>query len=210
MRPSHPHDDRLLEHYAALRTGGPLDLPTAEHVATCSECGARYAALVELLGTIPAESAAEADEVFTIDRLRRQQHQILRRLEHLGHPGRVLSFPDRIGETIGRRSLRVAPRWLAAAAAAGLFVGVAVGGAFFQDGLRRTAMLKRSSSAQTVSSLIYAGSEPTSVPTTSRDVLDDDAFLSDLELALERSSPGELVPLDALTPHLRGLSTLLR
>ena len=210
MRPSHPHGDRLLEHYAALRTGGPLDLPTAEHVATCGECSGRYAAIVEMLGTILAESAAEADEVFTVDRLRRQQHQILRHLEHLGHPARVLSFPGRIGETIGSRSLRVAPRWLAAAAAAGLFVGVAVGGAFVPGGLRRTAMPKRSSSTPAASSLSYAGSGPTSAPTTSRDVLDDDAFLSDLELALERSSPGELVPLDALTPHLRGISTLLR
>lgn len=210
MRPVHLHDDRLLEHYAAVHTGGPLDRPTAEHLTACGECGARYAALVELLGAIPTDAAAEADEVFTSDRLRRQQQQVLRRLEHMGHPARVLSFPGRIGKTIGGRSLTVAPRWLAAAAAAGLFVGVAVGGAFFEGGLRNRTMLKRSSGAQAPSLMSHSGAGPTTAPPANRDGLDDDAFLSDLELALEWSSPGELLPFDALTPHLLGVRTVLR
>lgn len=211
MRPLHLHDDRLLDYYAAKRTGGPVDPTAAEHLTACAECGGRYTALVQLLDRIPTEAAAEADEVFTRDRLARQQELILRRIEHMAHPARVLSFPGRLSKTIGGGSLRVAPRWLAAAAAAGLFVGVAVGGAVFEGGLRPRGTSRRSSSGQALSSPVpLSGSGTASVSATIREAPDDDAFLSDLELALERSSAGELVPLDALTPHLRGISIVLR
>src|SRR5262249_56146383 len=130
------------------------------------------------------------------DRLKRQQHQILRRIEHLGHPARVLSFPGRLGQSIRRGSARVAPRWLAAAVAAGLFVTGAVGGAVFEAGLRRPGVNTRRS--------VQIASPSVVVPGVADD--DADAFLSDLELALERPGAGELAPLDALTPYVRGVS----
>jgi hypothetical protein len=210
MRTRHLHDDRLLECYAAERTGEPFDPPTAEHLAACDECGGRYTTLTQLLDTIRTDAEAEADELFTIDRLRQQQHQILHRIEHMGRQARVISFPGRIGRTIGGGSLRVAPRWLAAAAAVGLFVGVAVGG-MFSDGSGRRRLSMTSANPQLGSphpSLAAAGRA--GVPAAIREVPDDDAFLSDLELALERPSTGELVPFDALTPHTRGISNQLR
>ena len=42
------------------------------------------------------EGEAEADAVFTPERLRQQQQQIARRLEHVGRAARVISFPGRI------------------------------------------------------------------------------------------------------------------
>ena len=209
MRSHHLHDDRLLDHYAAERTGGPLDPPTAAHLTSCIECLTRYEELRNMLLSVPLEAAAEADEVFTADRLKRQQQQILRRIEHLGHPARVISFP-RLGRSIGGGTLRVAPRWLAAAAAAGLFVGVAVGGAFFDGGFKRVARSSRSTVGQAKAThLPPSGTGLAGIQPVVREA-DDDAFLSDLELALESPRSGELVPLDALTPHLRGISNQLR
>ena len=199
MHSPHLHDDRLLEHYATERTGEPGISAVASHLAVCVDCSGRYTALKEWLDGARSEAIAEADEIFTADRLKRQQHQILRRIEHLGQPARVLSFPGRLGQTFRRGSARVAPRWLAAAAAAGLFVGVAVGGAFFEVGLRHGGLTaRRSVQTKTPPNVIVPGAS------------DEDAFLSDLELALERRGAGELEPLDELTPHLRGVSAQLR
>ena len=39
------------------------------------------------------EAHAEADEIFTRDRLATQQTQIFRRLESLEHPARIIAFP---------------------------------------------------------------------------------------------------------------------
>src|SRR5262245_31562667 len=141
MRSHHLHDDRLLEHYTAERTGTPVDPPTAAHLTSCVVCLTRYEALQDILRSVSTEAAAQADEIFTADRLKRQQQHILRRIEHLGHPARVISFP-RLGRSIAGGT-RVAPRWLAAAAAAGLFVGVAVGGAFFDGSFRRISRPSR-------------------------------------------------------------------
>ena len=51
------------------------------------------------------------------------------RLEQVGRSARVISFPGAQRRAAQRRRPRrgIAPRWMAAAAAAGLFVGVAVG-----------------------------------------------------------------------------------
>ena len=38
----------------------------------------------------------------------------------------------------------------------------------------------------------------------------DDAFLSDLDVALERPRTRELLPFDALTPHVREVSGIIR
>ena len=46
------------------------------------------------------------------------------RIEHVGRPARVISFPGQPASHVARRAAATPPRWLAAAAAAGLFVGV--------------------------------------------------------------------------------------
>lgn len=200
MHSPHLHDDRLLEQYTMERTGEPRVAAITDHLAVCRECAGRYTALKAWLDSTRDDAIAEADEIFTADRLKRQQHQILRRIEHLGHPARVLSFPGRLGQSIRRGSARVAPRWLAAAVAAGLFVTGAVGGAVFEAGLRRPGVNTRRS--------VQIASPSVVVPGVADD--DADAFLSDLELALERPGAGELAPLDALTPYVRGVSAQLR
>ena len=193
-RAHHLHDVRLFDCYLTERGGEVLDPPAAEHLADCGECTARYAELTQFMETLRRDGEAEADAIFTPDRLRAQQYAIARRVEHLGRPARVISFPGRIVQrTIGASQSRTPPRWVAAAAAAGLFVGVALG-ASYEWNMRQvlTAPFSgRDVNARTTPAAVRVGTT------------DDAAFLSDLELALERPHTRELQAFDALTPHVR-------
>jgi hypothetical protein len=200
-RAHHLPEERLFDSYLAERGGAPLDPPVAEHLADCAACGTRYAELSSFMDTLRRDGDAEADAIFTPEHLRLQQEQISRRIALVGRPARVLSFPGRIvRRTIDASTSRTAPRWVAAAAAAGLFVGVAVGASFQWrsqlDG--RRSFLSDASRARTqhLTPIATRGTAPADVAT-------DDAFLSDLELALERPHTRELVAFDALTPHVR-------
>ena len=193
-RAHHLHDERLFDCYLTERGGEVLDPPAAEHLADCGECAARYAELTQFMDTLRRDGEAEADAVFTPDRLRAQQQAIARRVEHLGRPARVISFPGRIVQrTIGASQSRTPPRWVAAAAAAGLFVGVALG-ASYEWNMRRVPTASFSTRDVNVRTSPAAARAVTA---------DDAAFLSDLELALERPHTRELQAFDALTPHVR-------
>jgi hypothetical protein len=202
QRASHLQEERLFDSYLAERAGEPLDPPVAEHLADCASCGSRYAELSSFMDTLRRDGDAEADAIFTPERLRIQQQQILRRMALVGRPARVLSFPGRIvRRTIDASTSRTAPRWAAAAAAVGLFVGVAVG-ASFPWGSRPLA--RQRAVAQSNATL-----RPVEIGTAGRnkvEIASDDAFLSDLEIALERPHTRELQAFDALTPHVREVS----
>jgi hypothetical protein len=210
-RSEHLHDDSLVECYFADRRGEALDPPSAEHLADCDACGTRYAELVTFLDDVRTASDAESDAVFTTERLRQQQEQILRRLEHASRSARVISFP---GQSLSHPIIgagRVAPRWLAAAAAAGLFVGVAVGGTILHPGLQRSVIPMRVATSPVASSrLAPTPAVLVNAPANVIDSIDDDAFLMQLEFALERPHTQELQPFDALTPHVREIGVNTR
>ena len=124
-RAHHLQEERLFDSYLAERGGAPIDPPVAEHLADCAACGTRYAELTTFMDTLRRDGEAEADAIFTPEKLRLQQQQIVRRIALVGRPARVLSFPGRIvRRTIDASTSRTAPRWVAAAAAAGLFAGM--------------------------------------------------------------------------------------
>jgi hypothetical protein len=201
-RAPHLQEERLFESYMAQRAGDPLDPPVAEHLSDCPSCGARYAELTVFMDTLRRDGDADADAIFTPERLRVQQQQIVRRIEHAGRPARVLSFPGRIvRRTITASTSRAAPRWIAAAAAAGLFVGVAVGASYewSSQGRGRNPFIARESATSRsarMTPVATRGGSPADMAT-------DDAFFSDLEIALERPHTRELQAFDALTPHVR-------
>jgi hypothetical protein len=205
-RVRHLQEERLFDSYMAERHGEVLDPPVAEHLADCAACGARYADLAAFMDSLRREGDAEADAFFTPERLRAQQQQIARRLALVGRPARVLSFPGRIvRHTINASTSRTAPRWIAGAAAAGLFIGVALGASYqFQWGnaqLRRQPVLVRDTAAarpRVTPAITRAGGQT--------DVAADVAFLSDLEIALQRPHTGELRAFDALTPQVREIT----
>jgi len=106
-----------------------VDQDRPAHLDRCDVCTARAAALGRWLDDVAAAGESAADAVFSPERRHFQQAQILRRLEQLDAPRRVLSFPglpSASGLSDGAR-WRVAPAWVAVAAAAGVLVGVVAG-----------------------------------------------------------------------------------
>jgi hypothetical protein len=98
------------------------------HLDRCDICAERAVALARWMDAAREDAVDAADAIFTSDRLAAQESQILRRLEQLDTPARVISFPAATraerGELNGRR---VAVSWVGVAAAAGLAIGI-VGG----------------------------------------------------------------------------------
>jgi hypothetical protein len=204
-RTRHLQEERLFDFYMAERTGEPVHPSVAEHLADCESCGRDYGELAAFMDKLRSDGDAEADAVFSADRLRAQQQQIARRVALVGRPARVISFPGRIvRRTINASTSRTAPRWIAAAAAAGLFIGVAVGASYqFRWG---GAPLRGGQPFLVRDAASTRASRVTPMPVRSggsADVGADDAFLSDLEIALDRPHTPELQAFDDLTPHVR-------
>jgi hypothetical protein len=201
-RASHLQEERLFDSYLAERGGEPIDPPVAEHLCDCPACAARYAELASFMDALRRNGDAEADAIFTPERLRLQQQQILRRMTLVGRPARVLSFPGRmVTQTLDRTTRRPAPRWVAAAVAAGLFIGVVVG-ASFQWTSQPQGRQQFAADPSRAARLTPVATRGNGTP----DVAADDAFLSDLEVALERPHTRELQAFDALTPHVREIT----
>ncbi len=205
-RARHLREDRLYECYLSAQAGETLDPRTAEHLADCSACQARYAELEGFLEVLRGEAEAETDELFTVEQLVHQKDQILRKVEHLHRAARVISFPGgpvpQTPDAVGR----VAPRWLAAAAAAGLLVGVAVGSMFDRDAQTVSVRTERPAATVPAPTAPRVTPQPAVLVTSPAavDPIDDDLFLSQLEMALARPRARELQPFDALTPRVRG------
>jgi anti-sigma factor RsiW len=204
----HLPEDGLFECYLAEHCGESLEPPAAEHLTDCAECRARYGDLRRFMDALRTEADSELDEIFPAERQRAQQQQIARRVEHLGHHARVISFPGRQpGQPAPITSSRVAHHWLGVAAAAGLVIGVGLGTAYYSQAPGREQ--------QTVASQSIAAVElpaPVAGPELVPDLVSsiNEQFLSELELALERPHTSELVALDELTPHVREVRVKLR
>lgn len=199
-RAHHLHEERLFESYLAVRSGEMIDPPVAEHLSDCDECGRRYAALSGFMDGLDAEATADTDAIFTPEQLRVQRQQIANRLDHLGHPARVITFPGGVARHHAGSSPRPARRWIAAAAAAGLFIGVGTGLFFDWEGARRPG--RRTPATLARQTILSAPAEVALPPAADA----DDAFLSELELAGDRPRIRELLAVDALTPHVREIN----
>ena len=144
-----------------------------------------------LMDDVSAVLRAEADVVFTNERLARQRAQILRRIEEATRPGQVITFPN---AQPARQALRARPgmRWIAGAAAAGLLIGVAAG---------HLAHDLPGGSRPVPSPVVARRSlQPTlqAVSTT----MSEEEFLGQLEIAIETTGGSALRPLDDLTPRV--------
>ena len=215
IRAPHLQDDRLFDCYYAARRGETLDPPSAEHLTDCEPCSRRYADLGTFLNTISEDADVDVNALFPAERLVAQQQEIARRLELVGRAARVITFPGRSGGAAGAGSAvaqkartvsRLTVRWVAAVAAAGLFVGVAAGTVFnfgsrfeFVREGRRAGV--NGAGRQTLTSTAPARVSSDAVEHAVVDM--DDMFMSDLESVLDRPHTRELVAFDALTPHVR-------
>jgi hypothetical protein len=202
---THLQDDRLFDCYVAERSGELMDPPTAEHLVDCAGCAARYGDLARFLDGLRTEAETETDLIFTAERCAAQQQQIARRIEHLGHAARVISFPRQLAARRATVPARTAPRWLASAAAAGLIVGLGAGMLVDNAPGFRLAPAQFGQPAQRpVRTLPPA---PASAPVP---YLDDDTFLAQIENALGAPNNRELLPFDALTPSVQDVALRVR
>ena len=119
LRRGHLSDDALVD---VWNTG-----VRPAHLDSCDLCTERALELSRWLGDVQTLGVASADAVFTEERLTAQRGQILDRLAQLERPSKVLSFPAAsaaVREQGAVKTRRVNPGWVAAAAAAGIMVGI--------------------------------------------------------------------------------------
>ena len=183
-QPPHLSDDRLIE----VSLDRSASVTEREHLSACSKCASRHADLSQLLVATTSVAVAEADAVFTPERLARQKTRILQRLEQEGRPGKVVNFPA--GHVQPTRPLRARPgmRWVAGAAAAGVFIGILAG---------QYAPVLRSGAGQPV--FVPVTPEPVTLQSVST-TMSEEEFLGRLEMAIDGTSGTTLQPLHDLTP----------
>jgi hypothetical protein len=188
-------DDRAM---AAIWTDSSLAGARASHphLAVCTACRTRFASFSEWLDDVRVDAAAEADEVFPADRLSAQYAQILRRIEAGERPARVIAFPKFSTPLTSRTSH--ASRWIAAAAAAGLIVGVGVGQMMDLRHLGQHGAARIEARLSTPGSPAVLPPAAAAITSTSG----DEAFLSDLDASLSRPSVPELAAIDDFTPRV--------
>ncbi|HWF84550.1 MAG TPA: hypothetical protein VG222_06885, partial [Vicinamibacterales bacterium] len=195
IRAPHVQEEQLFDCYLAERAEEPLDPRLAEHLADCDACALRYTDLTTFMDDLSADAEADTDALFTPDRLQAQQHAIARRLEHVGRAARIISFPGRfVGASAfggrygaghnGSAAPRTATRWVAGAAAAGLFFGAALGASFEWDWHVRSRQPLAARARETPRPVVTRLTPVATGGASPATVADDDAFLSELEVAL--------------------------
>jgi hypothetical protein len=197
----HLDDDAFAQVWADRLSDGNAETgrPAERHLQSCADCRARFATFSTWLETVRTDARMDADEGFGTDRLAAQQSQIMRRLESLEHPARVIAFP-RFAQPV---STHHTPRhrWVAAAAAAGLIVGVGLGQVLEFSG---TTAGRRP--AEEVQEILARRPEPTRSPVQPISLgANEEAFLYDQdELAPSQIRvPESLQDLNAITPLTR-------
>jgi hypothetical protein len=160
------------------------------HLDRCDICAERAVQLARWMDELQTDAAGLADDVFTPERLTAQQNQILRRLEQLDHPARVIAFPAASRpEPAGLNGRRVAVSWVGVAAAAGLAIGL-VGG-------QLSARLDRPVQAPVASSVADSTAQ------ASIETLSDPADAAMFDEPFESLGIPSLDALNELTPRLQ-------
>ena len=215
MKPAelnHPADDRLIDVYFAQGEAeeGAAPVETARrHLESCPSCARRLELISEPLERLRAQAVSEADAVFTSERLNAQREHILHRLEAAEHPARVIPFPFASSSRHAGGGVQVMRRWVAAAAAAGLLVGLGLGRLAAPVGpqVPRTSLIAANRAIQPGAAIRPA---PGSSDSAIGSYTGDEAFLSALDEAVNRRvSIAELQAIDALTPHVREATAVL-
>jgi hypothetical protein len=178
---AHPGEAALL---AGAISG---DARTARHLAACPACAARLVAAEAAWAAARDEVVAEADAAFSEGRLARQHASVMRRLDPAAHPGRVLAFPGPVHVPRPRRA--VATRWVAAAAVAGLLLGVSAG---------RVLEWRRHTAPAPTGTAAFTSAAARTAPV--QDAVREEAFLAAVTTGPLTPSFEPLRALDAMTP----------
>ena len=197
MKASHLSDDRLIE----VCLLDPPSAPEQQHLSECAPCDARRVRLQRLLDDVSETACAAADAAFPPERLTRQQARILAHLKHEGRPARVIAFPAGYAQHDAAASrTRPGSRCIAAAAVAGLVVGVIAGRfghdySFGRPGPARVIVARTADDPE----VRAAGSTGAIREVTAS--ISDEEFLNQIEMAIDAPAAAALQPLDDLTPR---------
>ena len=189
MTRHHLTDTEILALHFDKQSGGDAH----EHVSSCATCQARGLAAAELLDEITRATASETDLLFGDDLLARQHARIMGRVAQECRSARIISFPAAPPTAV--RPVRGGTRWVAAAVAAGVILGI-VG----EHVTQRIAHSSRPARAFTVPAVQVVGDTGVAVRAVS--VSSDDDFYGQVELAFGSAAPAALRPLDVLTPRV--------
>jgi hypothetical protein len=189
-RIGHVGDDRLVE-ICLERTATPAE---HAHLDRCDRCAGRRDRLEHFFLEVRDGAAGDADAAFTDQRLATQRERILHRIEQDGRPARVIAFPAAAGPEPRPLRSRPAARWIAAAAAAGLTIGLLAG---------HLAHDLPSFRAPVRSPGMAAASRRPPQPglRMATATINEDEFLGEVEDALDGPSLAVLQPLNDLTPR---------
>jgi hypothetical protein len=170
-------------------TAAVLNGERPAHLEQCDACSRQARELGLWLADLRAEGLAAADEAFPPEKLALQQSQIMRRLEQLDAPPRVIAFPAQaVSAPRTDAGRRVAPAWVGVAAAAGLVIGI-VGGQVSA----RLAPATATAPAPVQTQQADPDSSATAQPVNASLLLDYD---------FERHIPDSLLIVDQATPRL--------
>ena len=201
----HPADDRLIAMYFGDEGASADDRRAVrQHLHGCETCTWRYTELTAPLERLRQDAAGEADEVFTSARLDAQRAKILDRLDPSADASRVIPFPSVAARAERSAIRRPLARWVAAAAAAGILIGV-TGGQLFQGGVRRTVTAPP---ARTIISALPASAVVTDSPTLAAD--SEEAVMNEIEQAVFGHRITALSAIDEMTPRVRQEAVLVR
>ena len=195
MTPHHLSDDRLVE-VSLFDAVSPSE---QRHLESCPGCDARRVRLREMLDDMSASSEAAADAQFPASRLARQHARILAQLQHDGRPARIIAFPAGHAQELLVSRTHPSRRWIAAAAVAGLVVGVLAGRLGYDHSLLRPTAGRV---------VVTRAAEPVEIRAADgapglravASTISDEEFLSQLEFASDGPAAAALQPLDELTP----------
>jgi hypothetical protein len=195
----HLSDDKFADIWSAAVAGGE---PVADpHLASCAQCRSRYDEFTDWLERIHDDARTDADEAFPAERLAAQQAQVMRRLEALERPARIITFPRfsrPVTSTQGHMQ-----RWVAASAAAGLVIGLAAGQFF--DIRHAFTPLQTQPTTQTAR---LVPSQPAGVPSVvpvSRSSVSDEALFFGADPARTSVRLSMLRSIDDITPSARDI-----
>jgi hypothetical protein len=188
MTRHHLTDTELL----ALHFETQRDHEAHDHMAVCATCQTRGRAVTELLGDVTRATAAETDALFSADMLARQHARIMGRAAHECRSARIISFPA--ATPAPARPARGGTRWVAAAVAAGVILGIV--GQNVTERIAHRGRTARVFQPQVVQIVSEPGVALRTVSAS------DDEFYGQVELAFGSSGPATLRPLDVLTPRV--------
>jgi hypothetical protein len=195
----HLDDTAIAEIWSAAAAEGAT--PAHPHLRSCAHCRTRFAAFVGWLDELRDGAHAEADAAFPPERLAAQQAQILRRLEALERPARVIAFP-RLPRPAGV-ARPFTQRWVATAAAAGLVIGLATGQiidlrrAWSPEGVGR--------GAETTLAQSSTGRASGVQPVSASHLEDEALFYGEVDASARTVRYGPLQLFDDVTPRARDL-----